>query len=48
MYLDGLEYKGISVSSVKEWINDAIISNNHILKLIAGTIYVHEKNYNAP
>lgn len=46
MYLAGPEYKETALSSLKEWLSDAVISNNPVLKLIAGTIYVHEQDYN--
>ncbi|CAA7405517.1 unnamed protein product [Spirodela intermedia] len=34
------------ISSVKEWLNDPAIGNNSVLRLVAGTIYMHEQDYN--
>ena len=34
------------MSSLKEWLADPALSNNPTLQLVAGTIYVHEQDYN--
>ncbi|GLJ35393.1 hypothetical protein SUGI_0711820 [Cryptomeria japonica] len=46
MYLAGPQYKENAISSLKEWLSDGVISNNPVLKLVAGTIYMHEQDYN--
>lgn len=35
-----------TISSLKEWLADPAIGNNAILRLIAGTIFLHEQDYN--
>ncbi|CAL9773842.1 unnamed protein product [Musa acuminata subsp. burmannicoides] len=35
-----------AISSLQEWFSHAEISNNPILRLIAGTIYMYEQDYN--
>uniref|UniRef100_A0A0C9RGV8 Coatomer subunit epsilon n=1 Tax=Wollemia nobilis TaxID=56998 RepID=A0A0C9RGV8_9CONI len=44
MYLAG--DKETALSSLKEWLSDSAISNNPVLKLVAGTIYIYEQDYN--
>ncbi|XP_065013808.1 coatomer subunit epsilon-1-like isoform X1 [Musa acuminata AAA Group] len=40
------ENKKAAISSLQEWFSHAEISNNPILRLIAGTIYMYEQDYN--
>lgn len=37
--------KESAIASLQEWLNDAAIANNHVLRLIAGIIFMHEQNY---
>ncbi|KAJ9140912.1 hypothetical protein P3X46_031503 [Hevea brasiliensis] len=46
MYLSGPANKESIISSLKEWLADSAIGNNAILRLIAGTIFMHEEDYN--
>lgn len=34
------------ISSIKEWLNDPAVGNNSVLRLVAGTIFTHEQDYN--
>lgn len=43
MYMTG--DKEAALSSLKEWLSDAAISNNPVLKLVAGTMYMYEQDY---
>uniref|UniRef100_A0A1D1YJR0 Coatomer subunit epsilon n=1 Tax=Anthurium amnicola TaxID=1678845 RepID=A0A1D1YJR0_9ARAE len=45
-YFDPTENKETVISSLKEWLSDAVIGNNPVLRLIAGTIFMHEQDYN--
>uniref|UniRef100_A0A1D1ZCE2 Coatomer subunit epsilon n=1 Tax=Anthurium amnicola TaxID=1678845 RepID=A0A1D1ZCE2_9ARAE len=45
-YFDPTESKESVISSLKEWLADAAIGNNPVLRLIAGTIFMHEQDYN--
>ncbi|XP_010927006.1 coatomer subunit epsilon-1 [Elaeis guineensis] len=44
LYLAG--DKESAIVSLQEWLHDAAIGNNPVLRLIAGIIYMHEQNYN--
>ncbi|XP_074584963.1 coatomer subunit epsilon-1-like [Curcuma longa] len=44
LYLSGS--KEAAISSIQEWLSDAAIGNNPVLRLIAGIIYMHEQDYN--
>ncbi|THU44214.1 hypothetical protein C4D60_Mb02t05050 [Musa balbisiana] len=44
LYLSG--DKESAISSLQEWLSDSAISNNPVLRLIAGIIYMHEQDYN--
>ncbi|KAJ6822154.1 coatomer subunit epsilon-1-like [Iris pallida] len=44
LYLSG-DKEGAK-ASLQEWLSDAAIANNPILRLIAGIIYMHEQDYN--
>eukprot|EP00252_Welwitschia_mirabilis_P012566 TRINITY_DN276_c0_g2_i1.p1 TRINITY_DN276_c0_g2~~TRINITY_DN276_c0_g2_i1.p1 ORF type:complete len:253 (-),score=44.80 TRINITY_DN276_c0_g2_i1:229-987(-) len=44
-YLKGPSHKENALSSLKEWLSDVAISNNPVLRLIAGIIYMHEQDY---
>ncbi|KAK8960653.1 Coatomer subunit epsilon-1 [Platanthera guangdongensis] len=44
LYLSG--DKGSAISSLREWLSDAAIGHNPILRLVAGIIYMHEQDYN--
>ncbi|KAL3522943.1 hypothetical protein ACH5RR_015777 [Cinchona calisaya] len=46
MYLEGSANKETTISSLHEWLADPAIGNNPILRLIAGTIFMHEEDYN--
>ncbi|KAF5811249.1 putative coatomer, epsilon subunit, tetratricopeptide-like helical domain superfamily [Helianthus annuus] len=46
LYLFSPDNKESAISSIKEWLGDAAIGNNPILRLIAGTIFMHEQDYN--
>ncbi|XP_071697968.1 coatomer subunit epsilon-1-like [Rutidosis leptorrhynchoides] len=45
-YLLSPDNKESAISSIREWLDDAAIGNNPILRLIAGTIFMHEQDYN--
>eukprot|EP01018_Ginkgo_biloba_P039959 Gb_19818 [translate_table: standard] len=34
------------LASLKEWLGDSVLGNNSVLRLVAGTIYMHEQDYN--
>lgn len=44
IYLSG--NKEAAKTSLQDWLSDAAIANNPILRLIAGIIYMHEQDYN--
>ncbi|XP_077253448.1 coatomer subunit epsilon-1-like [Tasmannia lanceolata] len=46
MYLSSPENKESTISSLQEWLSDAAIGNNPVLRLIAGIIYMYEQDYN--
>ncbi|ERN14958.1 coatomer subunit epsilon-1 [Amborella trichopoda] len=46
LYLSGPDHKESTKSSLQEWLADAALGNNPILRLIAGIIYMHEQDYN--
>ncbi|XP_071715740.1 coatomer subunit epsilon-1-like [Rutidosis leptorrhynchoides] len=46
LYLSSPDNKEFAISSIREWLGDAAIGNNPILRLIAGTIFMHEQDYN--
>ncbi|XP_012446123.1 coatomer subunit epsilon-1 [Gossypium raimondii] len=46
LYLSNPHDKESTISSLKEWLADPAIGNNHILRLIAGIIFTHEEDYN--
>ncbi|OAY31616.1 coatomer subunit epsilon-1 [Manihot esculenta] len=46
LYLSSPANKESTISSLKEWLADSAIGNNAILRLIAGTIFMHEEDYN--
>ncbi|XP_030480398.1 coatomer subunit epsilon-1 [Cannabis sativa] len=46
LYLSSPESKESTIASLKEWLADPAIGNNPILRLIAGTIFFHEQDYN--
>ncbi|KAF5782901.1 putative coatomer, epsilon subunit, tetratricopeptide-like helical domain superfamily [Helianthus annuus] len=46
MYLLSADNKETVISSIREWLSDAAIGNNPILRLIAGIIFMHEQDYN--
>ncbi|KAK9068859.1 hypothetical protein SSX86_012975 [Deinandra increscens subsp. villosa] len=45
-YLLSADNKETVISSIREWLSDAAIGNNPILRLIAGIIFMHEQDYN--
>lgn len=46
LYLSSPDSKESTIASIKELLGDAAIGNNPILRLIAGTIFMHEQDYN--
>ncbi|KAK9152242.1 hypothetical protein Syun_010551 [Stephania yunnanensis] len=46
LYLSSPDNKESAISSLKEWLSDAAIGINPVLRLIAGIIYMHEQDYN--
>ncbi|PON87198.1 Coatomer, epsilon subunit [Trema orientale] len=46
LYLASPDDKESTITSLKEWLADPAIGNNPILRLIAGTIFLHEQDYN--
>ncbi|KAF5198960.1 Coatomer subunit epsilon-2 [Thalictrum thalictroides] len=46
LYLSGPQNKETTISSLQEWLSDAAIGNNPVLRLVAGTIFMHEQDYN--
>ncbi|GJX46519.1 coatomer, epsilon subunit, partial [Tanacetum coccineum] len=46
LYLLSPDNKETVLSSIREWLSDAAIGNNPILRLIAGIIFIHEQDYN--
>ncbi|XP_031477898.1 coatomer subunit epsilon-1-like [Nymphaea colorata] len=46
LYLSGPQHKESAISSLQEWLNDSVTGNNLVLRLTAGTIYMHEQDYN--
>ncbi|KAM7272310.1 hypothetical protein ACFE04_026973 [Oxalis oulophora] len=38
--------KESAISSLKDWLADPAIANNSTLRLIAGTVFMHEEDYN--
>ncbi|KAI4368045.1 hypothetical protein MLD38_016654 [Melastoma candidum] len=46
MYLSSPDSKESVISSLNEWLEDPAIGNNTMLKLVAGTIFMHEQDYN--
>ncbi|KAK9133832.1 hypothetical protein Scep_013360 [Stephania cephalantha] len=46
LYLSSPDNKESAISSLKEWLSDAAIGSNPVLRLIAGIIYMHEQDYN--
>ncbi|KAJ8758642.1 hypothetical protein K2173_000363 [Erythroxylum novogranatense] len=46
LYLSSPANKESTISSLKEWLADAAIGSNPILRLIAGIIFMHEEDYN--
>ncbi|KAI4372094.1 hypothetical protein MLD38_010374 [Melastoma candidum] len=45
MYLSSPNSKESVIANLKEWLEDPAIGNNNTLKLIAGTIFMHEQDY---
>ncbi|KDP34862.1 hypothetical protein JCGZ_09150 [Jatropha curcas] len=46
LYLSSPANKESTISSLREWLADSAIGNNAILRLIAGTVFMHEEDYN--
>jgi coatomer protein complex subunit epsilon len=44
-YLSSENNRDIALVTMKQWMSDGIAAGNHILQLVAGTIYYHEQNY---
>ncbi|KAI7727226.1 hypothetical protein M8C21_022521 [Ambrosia artemisiifolia] len=45
LYLLSADNKETVISSIREWLGDAAIGNNPILRLIAGIIFMHEQDF---
>ncbi|KAM7530355.1 hypothetical protein LguiB_033765 [Lonicera macranthoides] len=45
LYLSSPDNKETTISSLKEWLGDPAVGNNPILRLVAGIIFMHEKDY---
>ncbi|XP_047957674.1 coatomer subunit epsilon-1-like [Salvia hispanica] len=46
LYLSSPDNKENVISSLHEWLADPAVGGNPILRLIAGTIFMHEQDYN--
>ncbi|KAL6206375.1 hypothetical protein ACLB2K_023623 [Fragaria x ananassa] len=46
LYLSGPDYKESAISNLKELLADPAIGNNPILRMVAGTVFMHEQDYN--
>ncbi|PQM42980.1 coatomer subunit epsilon-1 [Prunus yedoensis var. nudiflora] len=46
LYLSSPDYRESAISTLKELLADPGIGNNPILRLIAGTVFMHEQDYN--
>nr|XP_043619554.1 coatomer subunit epsilon-1-like [Erigeron canadensis] len=46
VYFSSPDSKESVISSIRELLGDAAVGNNPILRLIAGTIFTHEQDYN--
>ncbi|KAK9156181.1 hypothetical protein Sjap_003661 [Stephania japonica] len=46
LYLSSADNKESAIASLKEWLSDAAIGSNPVLRLVAGIIYMHEQDYN--
>ncbi|PRQ29856.1 putative coatomer, epsilon subunit protein [Rosa chinensis] len=46
LYLSGPDYKESAISNLKELLADPAIGNNATLRMIAGTVFMHEQDYN--
>ncbi|KAF5733593.1 Coatomer epsilon subunit isoform 1 [Tripterygium wilfordii] len=46
LYLSSPDNRESTITSLKEWLNDSAIRSNPILRLIAGTIFMHEEDHN--
>jgi coatomer protein complex subunit epsilon len=46
LYLSSPANKESAIGSLKEWLADPAIANNTILRLIAGTVFMHEEDFN--
>ncbi|KAM7524783.1 hypothetical protein LguiA_014685 [Lonicera macranthoides] len=45
LYLSSPDNKETTISSLKGWLGDPAVGNNPILRLVAGIIFMHEKDY---
>ncbi|XP_009362163.2 coatomer subunit epsilon-1-like isoform X2 [Pyrus x bretschneideri] len=46
LYLSGPDFKESAISNLKELLADPAVGNNPTLRLIAGTVFMHEQDYN--
>ncbi|KAK9265927.1 hypothetical protein L1049_021444 [Liquidambar formosana] len=46
LYLSSPDNKDATISSLQEWLGDAAIGSNPILRLVAGIVFMHEQDYN--
>ena len=45
-WFDFIRLQESAISSLKEWLADPAIGSNPTLRLIAGTIFLHEQDFN--
>ncbi|KAM1765542.1 hypothetical protein ACFX11_004659 [Malus domestica] len=46
LYLSGPDFKESAIANLKELLADPAVGNNPTLRLIAGTVFMHEQDYN--
>jgi tetratricopeptide (TPR) repeat protein len=44
-YLQNEGNKDIALVTIKQWISDGVVGNNQTLQLVAGTIFLNERNF---
>ncbi|KAL6057936.1 Coatomer subunit epsilon, variant 2 [Balamuthia mandrillaris] len=44
-YLSGKDNREIALATIKEWLSDPQSARDETIKIVAGTIYYHEENY---
>ncbi|KAK6916904.1 hypothetical protein RJ641_017655 [Dillenia turbinata] len=46
LYLSDPTQKDLTITNLREWLGDAALANNPILRLVAGIVFMHEQDYN--